>query len=634
MITRLLAWLNERVGYVRLQVKLLIAFALLSGVPLAIGGFVGTNVAVSLVERQVIERLNAEVDTLQASLDALLRDAAADLEMLSTAPEVGLAEMSSDRASLTAAFGRYVRAKPRYLRLRVLDSAGVELARAQSVGYPIRSGTGAAQPYYGFLLANVEPGDMVYSSVELSWGSTAASLPAVSLARGVYSLDGELTGILVLDLSASTVFPEVDAWHRPGERVIVVDSIGRYLYDSGYRGDWNRFLAERAGLKLDEQYVGVAERILSGKAGQTLRANGNIVVFRPVLKQHDRHLVLVRSVPRHAVSEAVRSIRMTFLSLMGGSVLLAVALSYVGASQFTVPIQELASGARRFAKHDYSHRIELGNFDELADLATTFNSMAETIGTRDRQILAQNEALESQVRQRTAEVLHSERLAAVGEMVAGIAHEIGTPLNVISGYAEDIRGDRAGECLGDDLDIIISETRRIADLVRGLQDFARPHPPTFAHIDVGDAAREAVQLVTPTARKAGVALTVVVSGEAASSSADPHDIKQAILNLVVNAIHASNPEGRVSVDVTGEESEICIAVTDEGEGMAEEVQRQIFEPFFTTKLSGEGTGLGLAIVRRIVERHGGTISVQSHPGVGSSFQIAIPRKEHDESRDG
>lgn len=634
MTTGLLAWLNERVGYVRLQVKLLIAFALLSGVPLAIGGFVGTNVAVSLAERQVIERLNAEVDTLQASLDTLLRDAAADLEMLSAAPEVGLAEMSSDRASLRAAFGRYVRAKPRYLRLRVLDSAGVELARAQNVGYPTRSGPGAAQPYYGFLLANVEPGEMVYSSVELSWGSASASLPAISLARGVYSLDGQLTGILVLDLSATAVFPEVDAWHRPGERVIVVDSIGRYLYDSGYRGDWNRFLAERAGLKLDEQYVGAAERILSGKAGQTLRANGNIVVFRPVLKQNDRHLVLVRSVPRQVVSEAVRSIRMTFLSLMGGSLLLAVFLSYVGASQFTVPIQKLASGARRFAKHDYSHRIELGSFDELADLATTFNAMAETIGTRDRQILAQNEALESQVRQRTAEVLHSERLAAVGEMVAGIAHEIGTPLNVISGYAEDIRVGRAGEGLGDDLDIIISETRRIADLVRGLQDFARPHPPIFAHVDVGDAAREAVQLVTPAARKAGVALTVAVSGEAASSSADPHDIKQAILNLVMNALHASNPEGRVSVDVTGDESEIRIAVTDEGKGMAEEVQRQIFEPFFTTKLSGEGTGLGLAIVRRIVERHGGTISVQSHPGVGSSFQISLPRKEHDESRDG
>ncbi len=631
MAKEMLTWLNDRVGYVRVRTKLAVAFTVLSGVPLIVGGSVGSLVASDALEEQALRRLSAEADTMRAAFETLLDSVASDLDMLSASPEI-LPMLDGPPDSLFAVslrerLGRYLDAKPHCVQIQVLDTSGAEAVGVATSRHPLGQESSAPQPYYANLVAANHPGDVIVSAVELAFADPTTVLPAISLARGVYGDGDRLAAILVMNLFAAEVFPRRGQSEPATSTVIVVDDQRRYLYDSEYEDDWNRFLAERHELDVTRRYRGVTDQILSGQAGGLVQANGHIVAFRPMLRRQGHYLVMIHSVPRTIALASVARIRSTFLLLFGATVALATLLSRFGAQQFTAPIQRLTEGANRLEGQDYSHRLPLRGYDELDDLAATFNSMADAIEQRDARIRTYMQGLEEEVRERTEELLHAERLAAVGEMVAGIAHEIGTPLNVISGYAEDLLSQLEDDETNADLNVIVNETGRIADLVRGLQDFARPQPPAHDWIDLRDAATEIARLLRGAAHTDGVRIDVQSTAEPVRVYVDPHAIKQALLNLVVNAIHASDEGSRVCVQILMDNGNTLVKVTDEGHGMEKDVRERIFDPFFSTKAPGQGTGLGLAIVRRIVEGHGGEITVASTPGVGSCFEISLPGKK-------
>jgi len=632
MAREVLTWLNDRVGYVRVRTKLTVAFTVLSGLPLIIGGLVGTLVAGNALEEQALGRLNAEADTMRTAFETLLDSISSDLDMLAATPGILRAldgpPGSPAAVSLGEHLGDYLEAKPECVQVQVLDTSGAQALGVQTRHRSLGRQPGTAQPYYANLVAANDPGDVVISAVELTLDDPGTLLPAISLARGVYSEEGELGAILVVNLFAAEVFPERARAATDTSAVIVVDDHGRYLYDSDYEDNWNRFLAERHELDVASRYSGVTHQILSGEEGGLVQANGYIVAFRPMLRRRGHYLVMIHSVPRNEALRSVASIRTSFLVLFGATVAVAALLSRFGAQQFTAPIQRLAEGAQRLEGRDYSHRLPMRGYDELDDLAATFNSMASAIEQRDSHIRAYMQDLESEVVERTEELLHAERLAAVGEMVAGIAHEIGTPLNVISGFAEDLLSQFDEGETTDDLKVIVDETGRIADLVRGLQDFARSRPPAHDWVDIGEVATEVVRLLRGAARADEVQIDVETVGETPRAYVDPQAIKQALLNLVVNAIHASDAGGHVRVHVRAGADKTVITVADDGHGIEADVRERIFDPFFSTKSPGEGTGLGLAIVKRIVESHGGNISVESSPGTGSRFEISLPKEEH------
>ena len=632
MAREMLTWLNDRVGYVRVSTKLMVAFTILSGLPLIVGGVVGTLIASDALEDQALRRLSAEADTMRAAFETLLDGISSDLDMLSASQEIlGLMDEppgSAAAIALRERLGRYLEAKPHCFQIQVLDTSGGEVLGVDTGRQPLGQQAGAAQPYYANIVSDSHPGDVVISAVELAFADPGAVLPVISLVRGVYGEDGILGAILVLNLFAEDVFPGRDSAAEDTSTVIVVDDHRRFVYNSEYANDWNRFLAERTQLDLAALYRDVTDQILSGEEGGLVQANGHIVAFRPMLRRQGHYLVMIHSVPRAVALRSVARIRSTFLLLFGASVAIAIMLSRFGAQQFTAPIQRLAEGARHLEERDYSHRLPMRGYDELDDLAATFNSMAATIEQRDARISAYMQDLESEVLDRTEELLHAERLAAVGEMVAGIAHEIGTPLNVISGYAEDLLSQSDDSETEDDLNVIVNETGRIADLVRGLQDFARPRLPAHDWIDIGDAAAEVARLLRGAGRAEKVTVDVETIGGPALAYVDPQAIKQALLNLVVNAIHASDAGGNVQVEVRARGDKTRITVTDEGHGIEDDVRKRIFDPFFSTKSPGQGTGLGLAIVKRIVEGHGGNITVESSPGVGSRFEISLPKEAH------
>jgi signal transduction histidine kinase len=229
---------------------------------------------------------------------------------------------------------------------------------------------------------------------------------------------------------------------------------------------------------------------------------------------------------------------------------------------------------------------------------------------------------------------HADRLATVGRVASGLAHELGTPLNVIEARASLIVDDPLAEGrVKDSAHVIIGQTEQVTRLVKQLLVFARPRKLAPEPVALDALGHSIAELIRPLAARKPV--TLDESGLAAAKTlGDPVLLQQAVTNLVVNALHACGPGGRVSLTSGRVEASppgakearpwAFLAVVDDGPGISSELQRSIFEPFFSTRAAGEGTGLGLPIATRIVEEHGGFIGLDSAPGRGSTFTVHLP----------
>jgi two-component system, NtrC family, sensor kinase len=302
-----------------------------------------------------------------------------------------------------------------------------------------------------------------------------------------------------------------------------------------------------------------------------------------------------------------------------GQVLAAIFLRRV-----TSPLVSLSAAAESLVA-ERRVRLELPEERELADLVRAFNRMSERLDERRAENQKLISELEARVEQKTREVLRADRLATLGGIAAGFAHELGNSLNVIRGYtsvvANDLPPDHPNR---PDCEMIRKEIGRAASLLERFLVFARartvhPHAQPIAPI-----VREAVEVIGPAAAQANVERSVEVEPGLPDVVADAELLRQAFLNLCVNAVQAMHEGGgklmaRVRRD--GDDA-VVVEVQDTGPGMAADVTAHVFDPFFTTKAAG--TGLGLAIVRQAAEAHGGAVSVDSAPGHGATFRVRLP----------
>ena len=234
---------------------------------------------------------------------------------------------------------------------------------------------------------------------------------------------------------------------------------------------------------------------------------------------------------------------------------------------------------------------------------------------------------ETSLHVRTVEQLrHADRLSTVGRLASGIAHELGTPLNVIIGRAQMLEAGVAPDKAVAYGQIIARQGERMSTIVRQLLDFSRRRPPNTQATELKDLVEKTVTLLRAAARKRGVALELDASE--VEATVDRLQMDQVITNLVMNAIQACGEGDVVTVSTGVDRASECafVRVMDTGVGVAREIQDQIFDPFFTTKDIGEGTGLGLAVAHGIVSDHAGRIEVESLPGAGATFTVYLPRQ--------
>ena len=343
----------------------------------------------------------------------------------------------------------------------------------------------------------------------------------------------------------------------------------------------------------------------------------------------------VELVEPHAMEALLAPIRL--ISVVGQTVAIS---AFAGLLTFALvgwfvgrPLARLAQLARRIAAGDLEARValDLGR-DEVGLLAREMNQMAFTLSATRREVeeldAARVEALE--------QLRHADRLRTVGQLASSLAHELGTPLNVVGGHARMIEQEPGDSEARASARVILEQADRMARILRSLLDIARRGTPIRRSHDLRQLAEGASSMLAPLARRHQVAIELVEPPTPVSVRADAQQILQVITNLLMNAFQASPGGGAVSVCV--EERDVipptgvhapsgryaCVSVEDHGQGIAEEDLPRLFEPFFTRKGEGEGTGLGLAVVEGIVRDHLGWVTVSSERGKGSRFEVCLP----------
>jgi len=309
-----------------------------------------------------------------------------------------------------------------------------------------------------------------------------------------------------------------------------------------------------------------------------------------------------------------------------------------------LPLRDLESGARRIASGDLEQPIPVRSDDEFGELARSFNAMTAALRNSRSELRDWARTLEEKVERRTeqlriaqAEAVRGEKLASVGLLASGIAHELNNPLTGVLTFSHLLREKMEdGSPDAEDMDLVIRETKRCASIIRRLLDFAREKPPEKKFADLNQIIETTARLVERPANLRDIAITLELDPALLQVWVDPDQITQVVMNLLVNAQHAIDGEGGIAVRTrrlpqprTLRPGAIAVpmvelSVSDTGCGIPEENFRRIFDPFFTTKKIGTGTGLGLSVSHGIIEAHGGTIEVESEVGVGSTFRVRLP----------
>jgi signal transduction histidine kinase len=339
-----------------------------------------------------------------------------------------------------------------------------------------------------------------------------------------------------------------------------------------------------------------------------------------------------------------RSLRwMSAVLLLGSFAIISLLLGLFLERRVARPVADLVGGMQQAEGGELGARVSVGGGGEFAFLAGSLNRMLARIEDL-------TSGLESRVRQATGalaeknteleeaneklwraqlEVGRSERLAALGQMAATIAHELGTPLNSVLGYTQLLRRDGIDSAQASKLDVIESQVQRMIETIRSVLDRTRDRALERAPVAVAPLVSEALGLIATRLADRDVVMRSEVPADLPTVPGDAVALRQVLINLLANAVDATEPPGTITVAAhvlaaNGRGRQLEVTIADSGHGMETDEVRRVFEPFYTTKAPGRGTGLGLAIVDHIVRAHGGQVVVDSAPGRGTTMHVRLP----------
>jgi signal transduction histidine kinase len=332
------------------------------------------------------------------------------------------------------------------------------------------------------------------------------------------------------------------------------------------------------------------------------------------------------------VEDAKRTIFLTLFFLISGT--LAWVLFFTR-KWVTLPLAELKKGIQDMSRGNLAPRMDTQRKDEVAEVARAFNQMAVDLKAAKERLIEEG-LMKLELERNLRE---SEKLATIGQLASGLAHEIGTPLNIISGRAELMRRrieDRAN--LEKNLDIILHQTQRITRIIQQLLGFVRKKAPEQASLNLLPLLESTLDFLDHQTRKQNVTVIKEFQDSLPSLRGDSDQLQQVFLNILLNALQAMPHGGTLRLAVSSKSMAreglegfrrdyLEVLVEDTGLGMEEEVRKNIFQPFFTTKEKEKGTGMGLAVSLGIILDHEGWIEVESELGKGSLFKIYIPALE-------
>jgi signal transduction histidine kinase len=442
----------------------------------------------------------------------------------------------------------------------------------------------------------------------------------------VRSATGEIIGVLLLGTRLETLLTELK--NEALADVTVLDLNGELVEST-------LVIPEEGSEVLEVDPQAIADSDLSQTSDLDLYGRSYQAVLAPLIVRDQKMGFLSVILPSSYIVSTMATSRNVFSLIFALGTVATIVIGYVLAQSIARPILRLREISQAVASGNLEQSSGLERSDEIGELASAFDTM--TFRLRERTAEAARLYSESVQRNKElaeanallqstqAQLIQSEKLASVGQLTAGIVHDVKNPLAVIKGLAEELHEEFGLDpTTRDQLTTIRDSATMASTIVTDLLKFARQSTPEMYRRDIRETIHSSVRLTEYLTRKGGVEVTLDMADAPVMVTYDATQIEQVLINLINNAVQAMPHGGHLRLSLGTAEGAIAIAVQDTGKGIPRENLPRIFDPFFTTKPEGEGTGLGLSVSYGIISSHGGQIDVESKVGVGTTFTLLLP----------
>lgn len=472
-------------------------------------------------------------------------------------------------------------------------------------------------------------GEVWISNLERGWmeGQEHWCPAMVRFATPIFFTDGTRAGILIINVWGKALGTMINRLVTPelGTAFIVERNVsdpsrhGIYLFHQNQTCEFGNQTGSRIRIFQDFPESITAKWISDARGISYDPVNHDILVHRYYSPYSDpgRGWIIVIRVKKDVIMAPLAAIKTkVWFSALGTFALMIAAVLFFARS-LTLPIRSVIDGTQAISR-DLSSRIKISGKDEIGQLADNINQMAADL---EKNILEK--------KQIERHIAQSEKLASIGEMAAGLAHELNTPLGNIKALAALTRKDLArgktdALILQEDMDDIIEQIEKCSHIISCLLDFARKRKVEFSLHNINDCIAESISLVRLRSEEKGINIHFTAGERLPHLKIDCHQLEQVFVNILLNGIDALPESGTISVYSEFVGSQVAIHFIDTGSGIPPEVLPRIFDPFFTTKEIGQGTGLGLSLSYGITKNHDGSIDVHSRLGEGTEFIIRLP----------
>ncbi|HNX22773.1 MAG TPA: cache domain-containing protein [Spirochaetota bacterium] len=436
--------------------------------------------------------------------------------------------------------------------------------------------------------------------------------------------DGKFVGVIygafivnnnfeIVDKIKNLVFPSASVTdYFTGKATIFIDDIR--ISTNVVRSDGKRSTGTQVSAKV---YESVFDRGEDWVDRAFVVSRWFLAAYTPIYDTNNSIIgILYVGVPQERFDKIKDNTIKYFLFISLITAMCGILIAFYLTNRIVKPINEVVAASDIIAGGNYSKKLRVFSDNELSHLSEAFNRMIDAIYDRDLKI---KETAHNQIAQ-------SEKLASLGRLAAGIAHEINNPLTGVLTYSSMLKDDLAGTEYVDDLNVIIDETLRCRKIVKEVLDFARETRLEKEYADINKVLNGALAILEKHVNLRKVKLTKIFADNIPEILVDVNQMKQVINNLALNAADAMPDGGELTIETSfaAEDNTVRISFRDTGAGISAENLGKIFDPFFTTKEPGKGTGLGLAVIYGIIERHNGRITVHSDQGNGTEFLIKLP----------
>ncbi len=659
-------------GFKGLSLKIYIAFLVTAAVPVLVAGLVGISFSLDALRKETLHHLEQEVTGRAEGMTRFFDQLAGELLYLASSSLLSdVADNMSNssrplpretRQRLERDYTAFARAYPYIYQVRLVDARGHEVVRVdrrEDHFYTVTEGElqDKSNRYYVQEGMEHEPGQVYVSPLDLNIEHGQVEVPerpVIRFATPIADRKGIKRGLLIINLHAAFMLGQIQkmAGGRGGVAYLF-DRSGFYLSRSFDAAEPESFRMQSVEALTPVMSRQLLTRIINYEKGteilgESIIAHAPISIGKTLAERSDSAMgwTIALSFPRKRLFEAVFNLYLLYsvlaLTLIGTAV-----AGFLLSRHLLRPLEQLSAETEEIARGIFSHRVEIRGADEIADLGTRFNSMAAQLEQSYRALEDRKGELEKEVQLRTAalereqqerreldrQMFQVEKMTTMGEISMGLAHEIGNPLAGMKAVTQMLLEEDLPGHLREYLERILNEVNRLSEFLRTFHGFTAPQDFHPVACRLEQVLEDVMLWTRKEAKSHGVTFEFASCNTSVPALwADSNRLKQVLLNLVINAIHAMPEGGRIEIgmcaglgypeDLAGDVPKMRFCVRDTGVGIPPEVLPKVFDPFYTTR--ADGSGLGLAVVKKIALQHGADIRVESRIGHGTCFELIWP----------